>query len=171
MVGRPGNAVSFARLTSLLFVWTMLPSIALAALNDDATRGWLHLNGYSHHFDAPDANDQLFGVGLTWYVKKFGRPVQAWELDVFRDSGRKLSGYVGRSWSLPLGRHALVGVTGALMYHRNFARYNNASIMPVGLPFLEVGNRAVRARAYYVPPLRKASDHQIALQVMLPLWR
>src|SRR5437870_3587879 len=60
-----------------------------AAPEISEARGWLHLNGYTHHFDAPGANDNLFGLGLTWYVQRFGSPAVAWEGDVFEDSGRK----------------------------------------------------------------------------------
>ncbi len=149
----------------------MLGQIAVAAPEFTQTRGWAHLNGYSHHFDAPDANNALFGAGFSWYVKRYGRTVQAWEGDVFLDSGRKVSGYFGRSLILPLGRFGGAGVTGALMYHRNFAKYNRANLMPVALPFFETGGEAMKLRIYYVPPVRSASDHQVAFQIMLPVWR
>ena len=133
-------------------------------------QAWLHLNGYSHHFDAPDANDHLLGVGATWYVKRWGKIARAWEADVFRDSGKKLSGYVGHSWTYRM-RLANVGITGALMYHRNFAKHNNLRLLPVALPYVELPLRKLSVRAYYVPPVRSASDNQIALQVLVPFLR
>src|SRR3954464_10992551 len=80
------------------------------------TRGWLHVNGYTHHFDAPGANDQLWGAGFTWYTRTYGPMATAWEADVFQDSGRKLCAYAGGSLTTPT-RWGNFGVTGALMYH------------------------------------------------------
>jgi hypothetical protein len=133
-------------------------------------RGWLHLNGYTHHFTASDCNDRLFGLGGTWYTRSRGRMLTAFEADVFQDSARKPSAYVGHSWTAPF-RFGSVGVTGALMYHRNFKTQNNWRLLPVALPFAETRLGGVKVRAYYVPPLRNASDHQIALQLMVPLAR
>jgi hypothetical protein len=130
----------------------------------------LHLNGYTHHFDAPGANDKLFGLGITLYDRRAGRVTMAWEGDVFFDSGNQLSGYVGRSWTLPLS-FGKAGVTAALMYHRNFLKQNNAGVLPVGLPYWETPGRSLRLRFYYVPGMRNASDHQIAIQLLAPLRR
>src|SRR3954464_12176476 len=105
--------------------------------DDSRARGWIHLNGYTHHFAAPDANDNLFGLGATWYVQKWGKIARAWETDVFRDSGCKLSGYAGHSWTYRM-HYANAGVTGALMYHRNFSKYNRWSTLPVALPYAEI---------------------------------
>ncbi|MEO5958861.1 MAG: hypothetical protein ABIZ49_03105, partial [Opitutaceae bacterium] len=41
-------------------------------------QGWLHLNGYSHHFAAPDANARLLGTGVTWYRTNWGPVLRAW---------------------------------------------------------------------------------------------
>jgi hypothetical protein len=143
---------------------------AHAAPEFTETRGWLHLNGYTHHFDAPDANDDLYGAGFTWYTRRHGTFATAWEGDVFQDSARKLCAYAGHSWTLPL-RFANVGVTGALMYHRNFAKQTRACILPVALPFLETGGERCKLRIYYVPPVRSPHDHQISFQLLVPFWR
>lgn len=135
------------------------------------TRGWLHLNGYTHHFDAPGANDNIFGAGFTWYDRRHGSPLVAWEGEVFRDSGRKLSAYLGRSWTFSIGDHIGAGLTAAVMYHQNFARQNRWRVLPVGLPFLETRSRSLKLRVYYVPPFRSRHDRQIAFQAQVPVWR
>jgi hypothetical protein len=131
-------------------------------------RGWLHVNGYTHHFAVDDANDRLFGLGLTYYGRLHGRIIPAWEFDAFQDSAKKLSTYVGRSWTIPL-RYVSVGVTGALMYHRNFSSQNRLRVLPVAFPFLETRGTRLKARLYYIAPARRASDEQIAIQLMWAL--
>ncbi len=134
------------------------------------SRGWLHLNGYTHHFDAPGANDDLYGAGFTWYTRRYGPLATAWEADVFEDSGKKLCGYVGHSWTLPL-QFGSVGVTGALMYHRNFVKQTPTRVLPVALPFLETRGERVKLRVYYIPPVRSRHDQQISFQLLVPFWR
>jgi len=129
---------------------------------------WLHLNGYTHHFAASDANDRLFGVGLTWQGVSRGRTATAFEADLFKDSDRKLSCYVGASWRYAF-RPIAVGITGALMYHRNFTKHNDWGVLPVALPFCETRGRAMKLRLYYIPPIRDPDDHQLSVQLMLPL--
>jgi len=160
-------SVSLRPMLSLLFAGLALCLSAAGAEEVAAYRGLLHVNGYTHHFAAPGANDNLLGLGVTWYDRRAGRFSMAWEADLFRDSGRQLSGYLGRSWTLPL-RIGNVGVTGALMYHRNFASRNRLSVMPVALPYWETRGRWLRMRVYYVPPVRRASDQQIAFQILTP---
>jgi hypothetical protein len=141
-----------------------------AAQGQPEPRRWLHLNGYTHHFSAkPDANDNLLGIGLTWGERRNGRLAAAWETDLFRDSGRKLSAYLGQSLTYRFN-HFSVGVTGAIMHHQNFEKYNRWGVLPVGLPFLETRGQRLKFRAYYIPPLRSASDNQIAIQ-LLAAWR
>lgn len=135
-----------------------------------AHRGWLHLNGYSHHFAVDDANDRLLGIGYTHYRRLYGRVLPAWEFDAFQDSAKKFSGYVGHSWTLPL-RALSCGVTGAIMYHRNFAAQNQLKTLPVAFPFVESRGTGLKVRAYYIPPLRRASDAQLAVQVVWALRR
>jgi hypothetical protein len=135
-----------------------------------ASHTMLHLNGYTHHFHAPGANDNLFGLGFTQYDRRAGRVTMAWEADIFLDSGNQLSGYAGRSWTMPL-RFGKIGVTAAIMYHRNFLKQNNAGILPVGLPYWETPGSGARLRFYYIPAMRNASDHQIAIQLLTPLRR
>jgi len=60
-------------------------------------RGWLHLNGYTHHFEVHDANAKLLGGGFTWYSTKSGIVIASWTADVYQDSARKLSGL----WVVP----------------------------------------------------------------------
>lgn len=157
---RPGFFPALLFLGLLILPWR-------TAAGAEEGGGWVHLNGYSHHLNAANANGHLWGLGFTWPVKPYGSPATAWEGDVFRDSGRKLSAYVGHSWTWPLGRFAGVGITGAIMHHRNFAKYNAASLMPVGLPYLETKGRALRWRVYYIPPVRSPSDRQVAVQLMV----
>lgn len=162
-----------ARLLIWIFACAAAVATAGAASAPEfaADRGWLHLNGYSHHFAAPDANNKILGLGYTWYVRRYGARAVAWEADAFQDSAKKFSGYVGRSWTFRLGELGGVGVTGALMYHRNFKKQTSLGVLPVALPYLELRGRAMKLRAYYIPPVRDPNDHQIALQVMLPVWR
>jgi hypothetical protein len=158
--------------------WLRLPlllilsfsALELAGQGRPEAARWLHLNGYTHHFSAsPEANDNLFGLGLTWGERRSGRLAAAWETDIFRDSGRRLSGYVGQSLVYRFNRVS-VGATGALMYHRNFLKYNRWGVFPVGLPFVETRGDALKLRFYYVPPVRSPSDHQVAVQ-LLAAWR
>lgn len=132
--------------------------------------GWLHLNGYAHHFAVNDANDHLLGLGYTQYRRTYGRVIPAWEVDAFQDSGKKFAAYVGHSWTVPF-RYFSAGLTGAIMYHHNFAAHNRLKTMPVAFPYLETRGTRLKARLYYVPPVRRASDEQVALQVMLPFGR
>jgi hypothetical protein len=145
----------------------IVASCALARAEESLPRGWLHLNGYTQHFAAPDANNQLYGAGVTWFHEKWGRIVQAWEADAFQDSGRKLSAYAGHSW-IYREEYWHAGITAALMYHRNFAAQNRWRVLPVALPFVELPLRRISLRAYYIPPVRSASDQQIAVQILLP---
>lgn len=161
---------SMKRLVAML-LFVLGPVLVWGTPELTDTRGWLHLNGYTHHFDAPGANDNIFGVGFTWYDRRHGSPLAAWEGDVFRDSGRKLSAYVGRSWTFPLGDRIGAGLSAAVMYHHNFARQNRWRVLPVGFPFLEARSGSLKLRAYYVPPFRSRHDQQIAFQVHMPVWR
>jgi hypothetical protein len=145
-----------------------LRGAGLAEFGD--SRAMLHLNGYTHHFHAPGANDNLYGLGITLPDRRAGRVTMAWEGDIFLDSGNQLSGYVGRSWTRPFG-FGQIGVTGALMYHRNFLKQNKAGVLPVGLPYWETPGRNFRLRFYYVPAMRNDSDQQIAIQLLTPLRR
>lgn len=129
---------------------------------------FLHLNGYTQHFAAPGANNRLYGLGATWHIRRAGRLRTAWETDAFRDSGRKLSMYAGHSWTLPLAV-GNVGVTGALMYHRNFRAQNRWGVLPVALPFAEAALSRGVLRVYYIPPVRNRCDHQVSLQFLVPL--
>jgi len=151
------------------FVFFLMGLVLAAPLGAQAEftkhRGWVHLNGYSHHFAVEDANDQLLGIGYTHYRRLYGHVIPAWEFDAFQDSGKKLSTYVGHSWTFPL-KYFSAGLTGAVMYHRNFAAHNRMSTLPVAFPFLETRGENLKARLYYVPPVRRASDQQVALQLM-----
>jgi hypothetical protein len=154
-----------------LLLWFMIV-LAPASAQGEGPRPprWLHLNGYSHHFVAKDANAQLFGVGGTWYRKSGGKILRAWEADVFRDSGGKLSGHLGHSWTYTM-RFVNLGATGSVMYHRNFASQNRWSILPVVLPYAEFPLRGSSLRLYYIPPVRDPDDHQLAVQLLIPIGR
>ena len=166
----PGTIAAYSMRSLAQVLLGLLLSCPLAQAEEVRARGWVHLNGYTHHFDAPDANDNVFGLGVTWHTRKWGRVVEAWEADVFRDSGYKLSAYAGYSWAYRMP-YLNAGVTGALMYHRNFARQNPWSVLPVGLPFLEMPRQNFSVRAYYIPPVRHRCDHQIAFQMLVPFAR
>ena len=164
-----------SRFSAIVGFWIcagpMRPMAQGAGIEPQRWRGYVHANGYTHHFAAPDANDELFGTGVTWYTRKWGRVQTAWEADVFRDSACELCGYAGYSATLPF-RFASIGATGAIMYHRNFVAQNPYRILPVALPFAETTIfRGAKLRAYYVPPVRSRRDEQIALQILIPFKR
>lgn len=87
----------------LFFLIAGLGAASARAGSEFATdRGWLHFNGYSHHFAADDANDRLLGIGY---------------------------------------------------------------------PFVETRGTRLKVRAYYIPPVRRASDEQLAIQLVWALRR
>jgi hypothetical protein len=158
-------------LVVLLGAWSIGPIVSGRAAEAERSRGYIHLNGYTHHFAAPGTNATIFGTGVTWYTRSWTRLQTAWEADVYQDSAYKLSGYAGHSWTVPL-RFGSVGATGALMYHRNFAKQSPLRILPVALPFVETTVfRGAKIRAYYIPPVRNRCDEQIAFQLMIPFRR
>lgn len=140
----------------------------LACDESPPSKIWFHLNGYTQHFDAPNTNSALFGVGFTWYQKPYHRILNGWEGDVFQDSARKPSGYLGYSGTIPF-RIIGVGATVAIMYHRNFIDEDRWRILPVVLPFLEKGGEFFKVRLYYIPPVRRRYDQQVSLQLMTAL--
>ena len=148
----------------LLFVGTILCSGA-----DVTPQAWVHIDGYTYHMVARDCNNLLLGSGLTWYTRDDEKLRTAWEADAFADSARKLAAYAGYSVGLPL-RAITIGMTGAIMYHRNFAAENRLRTLPVAFPFLEFECR-FKVRIYYVPPVRRASDEQVAVQLLVPIGR
>jgi hypothetical protein len=155
---------------SLLLALT-LALVPSARAEDAHSRAWIHVNGYTHHFTARDANSHVFGTGVTWHRTRRGATRPAWEADVFQDSARKLSAYAGHSWTRPISR-ARIGATAALMYHRNFRAHTGAGVLPVVLPFVEVRPAAeLKLRIYYIPPVRARDDHQMAVQLAVPLSR
>jgi hypothetical protein len=68
-------------------------------------------------------------------------------------------------------QYGSVGVTAALMYHRNFAKQTRACILPVALPYWESRGQSYKLRVYYVPPVRSRHDHQVSFQLLVPIWR
>jgi hypothetical protein len=162
----------FKTLWLALGIWMISPMArADSGSEPERWRGYLHANGYTYHFAAPGTNDKLFGTGITWYTRKWARLQTAWEADAFQDSEYKLSGYVGRSLTLPL-RLGSVGATGALMYHRNFVAQNRYRVLPVVLPFAETRVfRQAKVRVYYIPPVRNRCDEQICMQLLIPFAR
>jgi hypothetical protein len=155
----------------LLGLWSIGPIENASAAEAQRWRGYVHLNGYSHHFAAPGTNANILGTGVTWYTRSWGRVQTAWEADVFQDSAWKLSGYAGHSWTMPF-RLGSVGATGALMYHRNFEKQCPVGVLPVILPFAETTVfRNAKLRAYYIPPLRNKCDEQVAFQLLIPFRR
>ncbi len=136
----------------------------------DTDRGWIHVDGYTYHMIARHCNDLLLGTGVTWYTRYTDSVHLAWEGDVFADSAKKLSAYVGYSAAFAY-RGVSLGATGAIMYHRNFVAENRFRTLPVAFPFLETGTHKFKIRVYYVPPVRRASDEQVAVQLLLPWWK
>lgn len=149
----------------LLWLTALLPVLGLGQETFTDRPVWVHLNGYAHHMSAKDANDNLFGLGLTYYTRTSGKFLTAWEGDAFQDSGKQLAAYAGYSWTVPT-RIVSFGLTAAVMYHRNFKAQNDLGVLPVAFPFLETRGRHLKLRVYYVAPVRKASDEQFAAQVM-----
>jgi len=159
------------RLVQFPLLALLLVGVArLGNATEDIPRGWLHIDGYTYHVVAQNCNDLLLGSGITWYTRYDDRLQAAWEADAFADSARKLSAYAGYSVALPFHGVA-VGATAAIMYHRNFVAENRYRTLPVAFPFLEAGTRKFKVRLYYVPPVRRASDEQFAVQLLLPIWK
>jgi hypothetical protein len=143
----------------------LLPACARAQEVFSDQSLWIHLNGYAHHMAAKDANDNLLGLGFTYYTRTSGRVLTAWEADGFEDSGKQFAGYAGYSWTVPT-RIVSFGLTAAVMYHRNFKAQNDLGVLPVAFPYLETRGKFVKLRVYYVAPVRKASDEQVAAQLL-----
>lgn len=157
------------RLLSLL-VLVVSFALPVRAAGPAPARLWLHLNGYTYHFVAQDCNSWLLGSGLTWYTHDSDRLRTAWEADAFEDSARKLAAYAGYSVVLPF-RWVGFGATGAIMYHRNFVAEDRLRILPVVIPFLEFGQSKWKLRVYYVPGVRRRTDEQVSVQLLIPLWK
>jgi hypothetical protein len=153
------------------WIWLLLVSAPFCPARGEteftSTQTWIHLDGYTHHFCAPGANPYLFGFGVTRYTRTYGPVLHSWEADVFRDSACKPSAYAGYAWTVPTSYFSFGG-TAAVMYHRNFKSQDRFRILPVFLPFAETRGERLKFRLYYLPPVRRASDEQIAVQLMLP---
>lgn len=137
-------------------------------------RRWhLHLNGYSIHLHKPSAsgkrpNDLLLGLGGAMEIETDGPWI--WEIaaDAFVDSRDELSAVLGPAFHYPVNDHFSAGGAVFLMYKQAFQDDYGFPILPVPLPFAEIGNEKVRLRTYYVPPVRRPGDHQVVFQVRIP---
>jgi len=133
---------------------------------------WLHLNGLTIHFDKrPDpgetVNDYLFGSGFTWDFYRGTRWTFALELDVFLDSNEEISGIFGPSARVRLIPLVEVGVTAMAMYKEAFDRDYGFPVIPMALPFAQVGFEYLQLRMYYIPPVRRSTDEQLTFQLLV----
>lgn len=137
-------------------------------------QSFLHLNGYSIHFDKRPApgksvNDHLFGLGGSVEFDTHGPLIWGIAGDVFWDSREEVSAVLGPSCHYPFNDHVSVGGAAFLMYKTAFQRDYGFPILPVPLPFAEIGTERIRLRTYYIPPVRRPTDHQVVFQLRIPL--
>lgn len=136
-------------------------------------RYYLHLNGYSIHFDKqPDpgetVNDYLLGLGGGIEFNTDGTLIWDISLDVFNDSNEEISVTLGPTVQYPLADWLGIGAAGFLMYKEAFQRDYGFPILPVPLPFLEGKTKYVHLRMFYIPPVRRSTDQQLVFQLRIP---
>jgi len=136
-------------------------------------RYYLHLNGYSIHFDKqPDpgetVNDYLLGLGGAVEFDTKGPLIWDISLDVFNDSNEEISVTFGPTVQYPLADWLGIGAAGFIMYKEAFQRDYNFPILPVPLPFLEGKTKYVHLRMFYIPPVRRSTDEQLVFQLRIP---
>lgn len=144
-------------------------------VDDNAGRQWyLHLNGYTIHFvkrpePGQTVNDYLIGLGAS--VRYLSDSNWIWGItgDVFLDSNEEISAVVGPTLDYRLHRRVNVGAAGFLMYKESFDRDYGFPILPVPLPFVDFDFKWLNLRCFYIPPVRRATDHQISFQLRIPL--
>ena len=149
-----------------------LPPIAVAESAGDP-RWVLHANGYTIHFNkkpkpGEEVNDFLYGLGFHYEWARGPRHTWAAEFDAFNDSHNELSLLGGASGRYDLGP-VEIGATGMLMYKSTFSDDEGTPVLPLLIPFVQKEFNSWGIRMYYVPPVRKPTDHQITFQLHIPL--
>lgn len=137
----------------------------------DINKLFLHLNGYAVHFNGnEDENNFLIGTGFTYNWRHFQKfdILASIEVDVFKDSNEKISALAGISFVKNLGL-ASVGLNAHIMYKDSFIDDAGTPILPLVLPFVELGQGSIRLRMFYIPPIRTANDHQVDFQLLIGL--
>lgn len=133
---------------------------------------WFHINGLTIHFDkrpepGETMNDYLFGTGFTWDFYRGSRWTFAVEFDAFLDSNEEISAILGPSVRVRLIPMVEVGATAMAMYKEAFDRDYGFPILPMALPFVQVGFEYVQLRMYYIPPVRRSTDEQLTFQLLV----
>lgn len=157
----PGSESAAAR------QWTAIESSPLAD-----RKFWFHINGLTIHFDKrPDpgetVNDYLFGTGFTWDFHRGQRWTFAVEFDVFLDSNEEISAILGPSARVRLIPLVEIGATAMAMYKEAFDRDYGFPVIPMALPFVQVGFEYLQLRMYYIPPVRRSTDEQLTFQLLV----
>ncbi len=133
---------------------------------------WFHLNGLTIHFDkrpepGETVNDYLFGTGFTWDFHRGSRWTFAVEFDIFWDSNEEISAILGPSARVRLIPMVEVGATAMAMYKEAFDRDYGFPVLPMALPFVQIGFEYVQLRMYYIPPVRRSTDEQLTFQLLV----
>ena len=137
-------------------------------------QSYLHLNGYSIHFDkrpepGESVNDYLIGLGYAAEFDTQGTLIYEFLIDVFNDSREEISAVFGPTVQYPLNDYFHIGAAGLLMYKKAFEEDYNFPLLPTPLPFAELRGERLSLRSYYIPPVRKPTDHQIVFQLRIAL--
>lgn len=135
---------------------------------------YLHLNGYTIHFDkrpepGDTVNDYLIGLGTSVRFQTDSDWVWGIAGDLFLDSNEEISGVIGPTVEYFLHERVTIGAAGFLMYKESFDRDYGFPFLPVPLPFVDFDLKRVNLRCFYIPPVRRPTDHQISFQLRIPL--
>lgn len=135
---------------------------------------YLHLNGLTIHFDkrpepGKTVNDYLIGLGGSIEFETSGTFIYGVTFDVFNDSNKEIAAVIGPSAEWPLHERFRIGASLFLFYKESFQRDNGFPLLVTPLPFADIRlfERA-HLRTYYIPPVRKPTDHQLTFQLRIP---
>ena len=134
---------------------------------------FVHLNGLTIHFDkrpepGQTVNDYLIGLGGSIQFETSGRFIYGATIDVFNDSNREIAVVVGPSAEIPLHDRFHLGASLFLFYKESFQRDNGFPFLVTPLPFADLRLlERLHLRTYYIPPVRKPTDHQLSFQLRL----
>ncbi len=143
-------------------------------IRPDQPNLFLNLNGYAWHLNKGDeseeeVNDWPFGLGLTYELRR--KKNYIWTVDgdlFFVDSNNDFAAAAG---STILWRTKIVdiGARGGLLYKQNFVDDWGFPLGPVLLPVLQRDFGYFSVKVVYIPPVRKATDEQFFIQLLIPL--
>jgi len=165
----------FRHFTLVLIVFYCSPALSGDTDNETSKRH-LHINGLSYHFKSSDKdNAYTWGAGITldrgYLDERFGwlkGVMFGWEADVFKDSNREIAYAAGFSVRKSFLSWYEWGVTMGLTHKKNLERDTGWPIFPYALPFLQTAFEApVNLRLVWIPPVRKSTDNQLILQVLI----